>query len=349
MDMDQERYKVCPECAGEYRPEIERCADCDVPLVGPEEITARDARELPLTRGLVALRTAPIAWVRALAQDLAGQAIPYGIDRGAARSEGLLTLYVRRQDLEEAAAVDAARRRIEDPLGEEEEEEAGEEPANVVPIRAEEPSYKVCPRCGGEYRLDAERCADCGVELVFPDAAPAVAARLDLPQEEAEDDLPFAGPLHELPPSDDEVCVCCRSTRALLHLSRELDTAEIAHRVEVASHGSSVNMGAGGSAGTSITFFGCLYVLPAHGDAAAAIDAELFGGVSVEAAAAELTVCPACGTPRPPGALECSECGLVLGSDTEAVGLDPICPRCGAVVGTGGAHCPNCGAGLPRA
>jgi ribosomal protein L40E len=201
--------------------------------------------------------------------------------------------------------------------------------------------YKVCPECAGEYRPDVERCADCGVELVFPEEATDAA--------EVEADR-TSGPRNELPPSDDLVCVCCRSSRALLHLSRELDRAEIAHRIEVASHGSSVNMGTGGGSGTSITFFGCLYVLPADGDAAAAIDAELFGGKPVEDSdLAELTVCPACGTPRPPGALECSECGLVLGSDADAIESDPICPRCGAVVSTGRAHCPNCGAALPGA
>jgi ribosomal protein L40E len=326
MDQEQDFYKVCPECAGEYRPDVERCADCGVPLVHPEEIAFRDARELPLSGGLVALRTAPIAWVRALAQDLAGKAIPYGVDRRKARSEGLLTLYVRRQDQAMAKAVDEARARIEAPLVPE-EEEAIEGPASGMPFGEEGVDYKVCLRCGGEYRLDAERCADCGGELMIP-----TVALQDLPESKA--GLYFAGPRHLLPPSDDLVCVCCRPAKSLQSLSRKLDASGIAHRLEPAPYSGSVHDG-------------CLYVLPADGDAAAAIDAER-GLIPLEdVASAELTVCPACGTPHPLSALECSECGLGLGSETTV--LDPACPRCGAVVGTGGARCPNCGTALPRA
>src|SRR5206468_1441391 len=98
----------------------------------------------------------------------------YSIDRRQARSEGLLTLYVRRQDRATAEALDAARERIEGPL-DSEEEEAIEEPSNVAPFRALPVTHKVCPRCGGEYRLDAESCADCGDRLVYPEEAEAAA------------------------------------------------------------------------------------------------------------------------------------------------------------------------------
>src|SRR5262249_21637911 len=157
-------------------------------------------------------------WVRAPAQDLAGQAIPYGVDRRKARSEGLLTLYVRRQDWAAAKVVDEARGRIEAPFDLEGEGLA--EPANVVPIREGEPPYKICPRCGGEYRLDAERCADCGGELVYPEAVPEEAVQ-DRPYAESVDDLPFPGPLHELPPGDDLACVSCSQERRIRMLSRK--------------------------------------------------------------------------------------------------------------------------------
>jgi len=321
--MDLDYFKVCPVCAGEYRLEIERCADCDVPLVDPEQIALRDARELPLTSGLMALRSAPIAWALALAADLNRKSIRYRIDRRRAREDGLLTVCVRQQDWKAAKAVDEARARREAPGEPEREEEAAD--------------YKVCPRCDGEYRPDATICADCGVELVFPAdlsedwEEPPADLDLDLPPA-----LPFAGPLRKLPPSDDLVCLCCRPLSAIEVLSGALDDAGIAHRLEplLAKRKSEA---------------ACLYVLAADGDAAAAVEAELgkrsLVGDDPEIRA-ELTVCPACGTPHPLGAIECRGCGLVVGGGSEL--LDRTCSRCGAVIGFDTPSCPNCGAAMPE-
>ncbi len=318
--MDLDLYKVCPVCAGEYRPEIELCADCDVPLVDPEQIARRDARELPLSSGLVALRSASIPWSLALAADLDRQSIRYRIDRRRAGEDGLLTVCVRRQDWKAAQAVDATRARIEAPDEPEKEEEAAD--------------YKVCPRCDGEYRLDAEICADCGVELVFP-----ADLSEDWEEEPADHDpdppsLPFAGPLHKLSPSDDLVCICCRHLRSLVLLSGALDDAGIAHCLEPLRS----KRGAA-----------CLYVRPIDGDAAAEIDARLESAPLIEDdpdLRAELTVCPACETPHALGATECRGCGLVLGGTPDTV--DRTCSRCGAVIGFDAPSCPNCGVALPR-
>jgi ribosomal protein L40E len=338
--LEQEMYKVCPECEGEYRLDVERCADCGVPLVYPEEIAARNARELPPTLGLAAVRTAPIDWVRALAADLARQGIRYRIDRRRARTESLLTLYVHRQDWKAAAAVDEARQRIE-PL-DEPEEDGAEGPAETE-LRPEEASYKVCPRCGGEYRLEAESCADCGAALIFPDGEPAGGgeeeedAETETPLEE-EPYLPdvslYPAPLNHLPPGDDLVCLCCRPTRTLYTLSQALDEAGIAHRLEPVSFGPSRHVG-------------CLYVTAGDGDAAAAVQDALLnmippGDELPAELAAELTVCPACGRPRPPGAVECRSCGLGFHDGTE----EQTCSHCGAVVGFTSSLCPNCGTAL---
>jgi hypothetical protein len=340
---DSDRYQVCPECAGEYRIEIERCADCDIPLTSPEEIAHRNARELLLVSGLHALRTAPIPWVRALAADLAAEGIPYGVDRSQARSEGLLTLFVRRADRGAAAVVDAARARTEAPLYLEEDEIEGEaeEPSNVTPFPREPADHKICPQCGGEYRLEIETCADCGVPLVFPGDAPVEAVVKGRSGERYEGPISGGGapvtlPIFALPQSDDLVCISCRPAPALSFLSRKLDAAGVPHRIDPASYGRNPEIG-------------CLYTLPEDGDAAAAVDAEHFGGSPVdEVDLAELAICPACGTENPPEILECGGCGLRLGA--EAVVVDPTCERCGAVVATeAGSRCPNCGARLPAA
>jgi hypothetical protein len=324
--MEPDYFKVCPECAGEYRLEIERCADCGVPLVDPERIAVRDARELPLSSGLVALRSASVPWALALAADLDREHIRYRIDRRRARQDGLLTVCVLRQDWQAARSVDEARERIEAPC----EPDEGTE---VLGLLEESASYKVCPRCGGEYRLDIERCADCEVDLVFPAEAEealleAEPADLDLPLE-----IPFVSPLHTLQLDDDLVCVCCRSLGALQAVSGALDRAGIAHCLDPLQ---------------SRKEAACLFVLPADGDAAAAIDAGLWSAPLVDddpELRAELTVCPACGTPHALGVTECRGCGLVLGGGPVIV--DQTCSRCGAVIGFETPSCPNCGTALP--
>jgi hypothetical protein len=327
---DQDLIKVCPECGGEFRPDVERCADCEVPLVHPEEIATRNARELPVAAGLAAVCTDSIAEVRALAAELDRRSLRYRIDRRRARSDGLLTLYVKWQDRKAAEVV------MEDlGLG----EEADERPQEKSAVR-EMPSYKVCPDCGGEYRLDIERCADCGIVLVFPDQAPAGGADEDEDEEEgAEPDLidvlPYAGPERELPPSEDLVCICCRPIPTLHKLSYLLNQAGIAHRIDPAPYNPSASSA-------------CLYTLPAEGDAAAAVDDGMWSSV-VEGTdlERELTVCPACETPHAPGAHQCANCSLVLGTADSL--LDRTCQRCGTVVGLPVARCPNCDANLPRA
>lgn len=331
--IDHDLHKVCPECGGEYRLEVEQCADCGVPLAFPEEIAAREARELRPSPWLILLRTAPIAWVRALASDLDKQGIPYRIDRRSVREDGLLTLSVRSQDRQAAKGIDEARWRIEEP-----DSFAAAASPDATGLRREPPSFKVCPVCGGEYRPDATACADCGSALVFPDEDEEEGAGAGEQETEAwretDPDLvesfPYAGTLYELPPSDDLVCVCCRTVRQVQRLSLELDRVQVPHRLDPAPFGDrSVN---------------CLYVLPPDGDRAAAMDDALWSVPLEGSDPAELSTCPACGKAYPPGARECNGCGLVVGPGPD---LDRTCPRCGAVIGVAVLHCPNCAAEMP--
>jgi hypothetical protein len=197
--------------------------------------------------------------------------------------------------------------------------------------------YKVCPECAGEYRLDIERCADCGAVLVFPGEAGAEAE--EETAEEAEEwpeadpdadlDLPFDGPRHELPPSDDLVCVSCHTIRALQALSQALDEAGFSHRLDPAPYGK--------------PGVGCLYVLPRDGDAAAVIDAGMNGS---PLAADELP-----DDDDLPGL----RCGALpqrrrlprLRSRFSSPVMGPTCAVCGAVVWVPTASCPNCAAVLP--
>ena len=187
--------------------------------------------------------------------------------------------------------------------------------------------YKVCPECGGEYRLEIAVCADCGVPLVLPEEVPEKPAP-------AHGVLPSADAF-ELPPSDDLVCICCRQTDALQILAGKLNAAGLAYWIDLGPYLQSLE-------------YACLYVMPADADAAAALDEELFEGEPIEAAdPEELATCPACGVRHSPGARECESCGLNLG-DERYFPLSRACERCGAVVAIfAGPRCPNCGATLP--
>jgi uncharacterized OB-fold protein len=324
--MNEELYKVCPECGGEYQYTVATCVDCGVPLVFPEEIARRDAGELHLSPSLVRLRTAPTLWVRALAADLARAGIPYAVDRRKAREEGELSLYVRRQDREAAAALDAVYEPAEDP----------EEPAKAG--RAEErdePAYKVCPQCGGEYRPEIERCADCGAFLVEPSAAERAE------DEFADDEEPLADarrsddedlyaaelavptfpepPRHELPPSDDLVCLYCGSFPYLSELSASLDDARIAHRIERGPY-------------ERLKTRACLYLRPMDCDAAERLMKE-----AGDETPGDDRACPSCGASLTRGAASCPACGL------EFYDPERTCAHCGAVVASWTSGCPNCG------
>jgi predicted amidophosphoribosyltransferase len=323
--MNDDAEKVCPECGGEYQETAEVCVDCGVPLVLPGEIAERDARELRLTPGLALLCTAPIQWVRALAADLAQAGIPYGIDRRAARSKGLLSLYVRQEDREAAATLDATRMRI-DPIeaDDEPEEEVREEPAPA-------PDHKVCPRCGGEYRLDITRCADCGVDLVMPgEEKPTVEEDPEeLYNEIAEREeakrrasvLPDP-PRHEIPASDDLVCLCCGFFSILAALSPALDDAGIGHRIEPAPYKRNDSDG-------------CLYLRPE--DCAAAERIWNAANYTEDGFPAEGRTCPACGSSLPARVPACPDCGLGL-----AFAAYTSCPDCGAILIGSVGWCPNC-------
>ena len=315
--MNQDFYKVCPECGGEYQYTAATCIDCDVPLVFPEEIARRDDRELRLVPGLVRLHAGPILEIRALASDLAREGIPYAVDRRQAREQGLLSLYVRRQDLATAkpwADGDGA----DDSLA-----------AAAEPMREDrdDPAYKVCPECGGEYRPEIERCADCGALLVKPSEA---ADRSKDGSEGRQDDYDVyeerlaattfpPPPRYELPASDDLVCLYCGAFFFVADLSARLDTAAIAHRIELGPF-------------ERLKTRACLYLRPMDCDAAERLMRE-----PASEASADDRTCPACGVTVLRTAETCPACGLGF--------LDPemTCPHCGAIVADWSTGCPNCG------
>jgi len=179
--------------------------------------------------------------------------------------------------------------------------------------------YKVCTSCGAEYAPDALECLDCGGKLEFRTMDGSDA--LLLPEEEAT----------FLVRAD-------RSVGYVESLAGALGREGIRSLVLVVAtepiRGQPPH-----------PLYG-LYVADADVQRAQEIDRERWLRDAPEEAAAftyeepELKgVCPACETKLPEGAVECPECGLVVGEEEDVV----TCPECDAVVDDEMDRCPNCG------
>jgi hypothetical protein len=156
--------------------------------------------------------------------------------------------------------------------------------------------YKVCPECRAEHTRTTERCADCGVPLVHPDALPTEAAPV------------------ELPPASALSCVRVAPLPWIRALSEALEQAGVSHRVEQATaadappeQNTEVFDGA--------ALFG-LYVEESAGAAARELDRAIAVQVLPEEAPplaeGEQDACPACGAALAATATECPECELVF-------------------------------------
>ena len=169
--MQEGIVKVCPDCGSEFQMWVERCLDCGANLVSavprPDPGDTFAAPEEPaIPPGCVHLRTAAVGWIRRLSEDLDDAGIRHWVTPPAWRQDP--SLYVLPSDQEAALQVDRARYEIEVP-GITLEDALPQAP--VRPRRrdpADDLDVKLCPRCGGEYQLRVEVCADCGVALVRP-------------------------------------------------------------------------------------------------------------------------------------------------------------------------------------
>ena len=199
--MEGDLVKVCPRCGSEYQLWVERCLDCDVPLVhgregqGAAAVPEGAPVEEALPPDCVHLRTAAVDWIRRLSEDLDEAGIPHWVTPPEWRRDP--GVYVLPSDQEAASRIDRERYAMEVPdVGEVEAR-----PKRPAPRREPSPEdsrIKVCPSCGGEYQLWAERCADCGVPLVRPwDVDPARESR------------PRAAAPVLAPPDDPTACPAC--------------------------------------------------------------------------------------------------------------------------------------------
>ena len=157
--------------------------------------------------------------------------------------------------------------------------------------------FKICPECQEEYTLVPSECVECGAPLVLAG------------------DLQPVEPPEALPPVAERECVRVGPHPWTRALSDALGEQEIPHRVERDSRPEAEG-GIDPRKFDGATVYGT-WVRPAERPAAAEVARAIFAHLDVGEvegpAASEDESCPACEAPLAVDALECPDCGLVLG------------------------------------
>lgn len=161
--MNDDPYKVCPECGADFRPEVERCAYCDVELVEPsdpeelfEEVFQERTddlafpyaprHEIPASDDLVCYCCAPFSHLARMSATLDAAGIGHRIEPGPHQrplpEEACLHLFSEDCDAAERA-WNAATTVPEDVV------------VDLGP----------CPSCGASRLPDVPECPECGLSL----------------------------------------------------------------------------------------------------------------------------------------------------------------------------------------
>jgi len=159
-------YNYCPQCGGEYRPEVLSCAECGVALVGGETLLAGQKHrsggpaEIGPLEPVITVHRGPLVQVKALQSYLRGQGLPCRMVKEAGGACGCrgpeVLLQVREEDLAEAMAAMEREYRDNTGLADHDTHFAG-----AVYDAGE--AEVVCPACGCRFAPDSSECPDCGL------------------------------------------------------------------------------------------------------------------------------------------------------------------------------------------
>ncbi len=155
----------CPECRAEYLATATVCLECDVALVAHGALCDRPVDEMPPISELTCIRASSVGWAQELSRRLGAEGISHRVEvapddeeDGSVRRPGAnlpFGVYVRPEDVEAAAAVDAEFMQQQIPDLPNQDEDAGGE------LDAE-----CCPACGSSTKGASEECPDCGLALL---------------------------------------------------------------------------------------------------------------------------------------------------------------------------------------
>ncbi len=156
-------YKYCPSCREEYRHDFDRCADCDVPLVHPEELTDESSPESAEPAEMMLLSHGARSWVDILAKKLRKVGVPYRMesladlfDRGVLKTETRPTgegIFVQPEHYPQANEI--ASQHVEEDLA-----------TISVDGGTHEVDENSCPACGHSLGAQDEECSDCGLSFL---------------------------------------------------------------------------------------------------------------------------------------------------------------------------------------
>jgi len=162
------QYRYCTRCGGEYRPEIQHCADCGLALVSGEALLAGQQRraaraaEIAPHEPVVVVHRGPVLQMKMLQAYLRERGLPSRVAKEAGGACGCrgpeVLLQVRAEDQAEALAALAQEYRESTGL---DDHEAG----FVGAVCDTDGAGTVCPACGCGFAPELSECPDCGLCL----------------------------------------------------------------------------------------------------------------------------------------------------------------------------------------
>ena len=155
-----QQIKICPDCATEYFPHIETCADCGAVLLSPEENEKAAEEKARLKdkalENPVVVRQGELKWMDELFNVLIDFSIPCVVNADTGCNKGscgsTFRLLVSSKDVEKANG------RIEEYYMEIHPE---------IQASTEMISQGKCPACGSPVGTDTVECPDCGLTLII--------------------------------------------------------------------------------------------------------------------------------------------------------------------------------------
>ncbi|MBI5075729.1 MAG: hypothetical protein HZB62_11280 [Nitrospirae bacterium] len=152
--------KMCPDCGAEYQPHIEKCADCGVVLLLPEELAKaqeeRERTEETAVDNSMKVMEGDLSWMSELRTVLLDAGIPCMLHSDAGCRKGCcgntVQLKVSLEDLERSQQT------IEEYLMELDPD---------LRIAKEMFGKGKCPACGSPIGHDSRECQDCGLPLII--------------------------------------------------------------------------------------------------------------------------------------------------------------------------------------
>jgi hypothetical protein len=156
-------YKYCPSCREEYRHDFDRCADCDVALVSPDQLADASSPQFPEATEMMLLSHGARAWVEILAKKLREAGVAYRMesladlfDKGLLKTETRPTgegIFVQPEHFPQANEI--ASQHVQEDLA------TISEDAGV-----HETDENSCPACGHSLAPQDEECSDCGLSFL---------------------------------------------------------------------------------------------------------------------------------------------------------------------------------------